>query len=288
MKRYVLTLALMVLCAAALVVAVAFYQPAGGAGGRAKTGAPPARAAHAQPLPEKPIEEIVESVGPAVVALNTTERRLIRARFRDPLFQFFWGGEDFIAEREGIGSAVIFDAEGYALTNEHVVGGAQEIEAILSDGRQVRAEICAVDRAHDLALIRLEARGLPVAELGGSGDLQVGQAVLAFGNPFGTASRSAQPSVTFGVISGLQRNIRVERGRFYRDLIQTDAAINLGNNGGPLVDMTGRVIGLNTLIVTSSGASTGVGSAIPTDLVRERLDDLRGECGRVGRTKRRR
>lgn len=280
MKRYVLALALMVLCASALVVAVAFYRPV--------ADRRQARGKRVPSLPEKPIEEIVESVGPSVVALNTTERKLIRPRFRDPLFQFLWGGEDFIAEREGIGSGVIFDADGYALTNEHVVGGAQLIEAVLSDGRQVRAEICAVDRAHDLALIKLEAQGLPVAELGDSADLEVGQAVLAFGNPFGTASKSAQPSVSFGVISALKRNMRVERGRFYRDLIQTDAAINLGNNGGPLVDMTGRVIGLNTLIVTSSGASTGVGFAIPVDVIREQLDDLRAECARGGGPKRRR
>ncbi len=279
MKRYVLALALMVLCAAALIVAVAYYRPAA-------DGLPPRRERGPRP-PEKSFEEIAEKVGPAVVAINTTERKVIRPRMRDPLFQLFFGGEDFIAEREGIGSGVIFDAGGYALTNDHVVGGAQEIEVTLADGRRVGASICAVDHARDLALIKLAARGLPVAELGDSGDLSVGQMVLAFGNPFGTASKSAQPSVTFGVISGLQRDIRVERGRFYRNLIQTDAAINIGNNGGPLVDLAGRVIGLNTLIVTSSGASTGMGFAIPVDFIRESLDGLRAECARGRAPKRR-
>lgn len=280
MKRYVQALALMVLCASALVIAVANYRPS--------AERPSMRRERGPKPPEKPIEEIVAKVGPAVVAINTTERKVMRPRLKDPLFQLFYGGEDFVAEREGIGSGVIFDPEGYALTNDHVVGGAQEIEVTLSDGRRVGASICAVDPDRDLALIRLEARGLPVAELGESGDLSVGQVVLAFGNPFGTASKSAQPSVTFGVISGLQRNIRVERGRFYADLIQTDAAINVGNNGGPLVDMTGRVIGLNTLIVTSAGASTGVGFAIPVDSVREILDDLRAECAGGKGLKRRR
>ena len=279
MKRYLLALALMVLCASALIVAVAYYRPAAG-------GLSPRRERGPRP-PEKSFEEIVERVGPAVVAINTTERKVMRPRLRDPLFQLFWGDAYFVAEREGIGSGVIFDAGGYALTNDHVVGGAQEIEVTLADGRRVGASICAVDHARDLALIKLAADGLPVAELGDSGDLSVGQVVLAFGNPFGTASKSAQPSVTFGVISGLQRNIRVERGRFYRDLIQTDAAINVGNNGGPLVDLTGRVIGLNTLIVTSSGASTGVGFAIPVDFIRENLDGLRAECAR-GRVSKRR
>jgi serine protease Do len=280
MKRYLLTLALMVLCASALVVAVAYYRPgAGGNRSRRRKGPPP---------PALAIDSIVERVGPSVVAINTIERKMVRARMRDPLFNFFFGGGDFVAEREGIGSGVIFDPGGYALTNAHVVSSAQEIAVVLPDGRQAGAAVCAVDREGDLALIRIEARGLPVAELGESEGLRVGQIVLAFGNPFGTASKSAQPSVTFGVISGLRRDIRVERGRYYRDLIQTDAAINIGNNGGPLVDLTGRVIGLNTLIVTSSGASTGVGFAIPVDFIMERLDDLRAECARGARSGRRR
>lgn len=280
MKRYLLTLALMVLCASALVVAMAYYRS--GTGGR------PAPKPKGPRPPDMPVDAIVEKVGPAVVAINTIERKLVRARSRDPFFQLFFGDRDFVAEQEGIGSGVIFDPRGYALTNAHVVSGAQEIDVILPDGREVGASICAVDAERDLALIRLEAQGLPVADLGDSDDLKVGQIVLAFGNPFGTASKSAQPSVTFGVISGLRRNMRVEGGRLYRDLIQTDAAINIGNNGGPLVDLTGRVIGLNTLIVTSSGASTGVGFAIPIDYIKERLDDLRAECARGGKPGRRR
>ncbi len=270
MKRYILLLALMVICASALIMFISNYHTPVKKGAR--------RQVPAGEAVEKSIEDIVDAVGPSVVAINTKERRLIHSRARDPILRLFGEESDFLAETEGIGSGVICDPDGYVLTNGHVVGGAQEILVTLADGREVEATLCAIDQEHDLALIKLGEGRLPVAELGDSGNLSVGQWVVAFGNPFGTASRSVQPSVSIGVISALQRNLKVGDGRAYRDLIQTDAAINSGNNGGPLVDLSGRVIGLNTLILTSSGASTGVGFAIPIDSIKERLGELKRQC----------
>jgi serine protease Do len=272
MKKYLLLLALMVVSASALIVYVSDLQDAAR---KEKARRKPVRQAA-----EKSIEDIVRVVGPSVVAINTKERRLIRSRARDPILRHFGYESDFLAETEGIGSGVICDPEGYVLTNGHVVGRAQEIQVTLSDGRQVEATLCAMDRERDLALIQLDEGRLPAVEFGDSGNLSVGQWVVAFGNPFGTASQSAQPSVTAGVISALHRNLKVAHGRVYQDLIQTDAAINSGNNGGPLVDLSGRVIGLNTLILTSSGASTGMGFAIPIDSVKEGLEGMKRQCMR--------
>jgi serine protease Do len=270
MKRHVLLLALMVIGASALIVFIADYQlPISRSKGRRVPG---------RENVEKSIEDIVAAVGPAVVAINTRERGAVRYRGRDLFLRYFGEESGFIAETEGIGSGVIIDPDGYVLTNGTAVGRAQDIQVTLADGRRVEAMLCAMDREYDLALIKVAAEGLPAAEIGDSGNLKVGQWVIAFGNPFGTASIGAQPSVSIGVISALQRNLKAEYGRTYRDLIQTDAAINSGNNGGPLVDLTGRVIGLNTLIFTSSGASTGVGFAMPIDSIKERLDDLKRQC----------
>ena len=270
MKRYILLLALMVVCASALIVFISDYHSLVKKG----TG----RHVPAREAVEKSIEDIVDAVGPSVVAINTKERRLIHPRGRDSILRYFGDESDLLAEAEGIGSGVICDPDGYVLTNGHVVGRAQEIQVTLADGREVEATLCAMDQERDLALIKLAEGRLPAAELGDSENLSVGQWVVAFGNPFGTASKSVQPSVAIGVISALQRNLKIAHGRIYRELIQTDAAINSGNNGGPLVDLSGRVIGLNTLILTSSGASTGVGFAIPIDSIKERLDELKRQC----------
>ncbi|MCX6353331.1 MAG: trypsin-like peptidase domain-containing protein [Candidatus Aureabacteria bacterium] len=271
MKRYILALLLMVICASLLIVSVANYVPVEQK--KRRVPSPPVSEGE-----EKSIDEIVERVGPAVVAIDTRERRTLQPRFNDPILRYFLDESDMVAEIEGIGSGVIFDPEGYVVTNSHVVGDAQEIGVTLANGRQMDAELCAVDPDRDLALLKLPEEDLPVAELGDSDHLMVGQWVLAFGNPFGTASKTAQPSVSVGVISALHRRVKVPEGLAYEDLIQTDAAINSGNDGGPLVDLGGRVIGLNTLILTSSGASTGVGFSIPVSVVREGLGELTRQC----------
>ncbi len=267
MKRCILLLAVMVGCASTLIVLVDALRPV-----LQQQLVSPEGAISG---PEMSVEEVVDTVGPAVVAITTKEKRFIPPTIDEPLLRFFGGHRGILAEMEGIGSGVIFDPDGYVLTSDHVIGNAQEIQVVLADGRNVGATICGRDPEIDIAVIKLDEEVLPVAEFGRSNKLNVGQLVLAFGNPFGTASASTQPSVTWGVISALHRNLRVSGNRFYQDLIQTDAAINIGNNGGPLVDLSGKVIGINTLIITSSGASTSVGFAVPIDLVIGNLDKLK-------------
>jgi S1-C subfamily serine protease len=270
MKRYVLLLVLMVACASALIILVDslqldFQKPV-------QTTVKPGVGV------EKSVEEVVREVGPAVVAITTKETGLVHPLFEEPVLRFFWGGEDVLAEREGIGSGVIFDPEGYVLTSDHVIRRAKEIQVTLADGRSRRAAVCGRDASLDIAVIKVNEEGLHVAHFGDSKNLSVGQMALAFGNPFGTALGDSQPSVTLGVVSALHRNLTVGGNRYYENLIQTDAAINVGNDGGPLVDLSGYVIGINTLIVSSAGASTGVGFAIPINAIKGRLDTLKQHC----------
>ncbi len=165
----------------------------------------------------------------------------------------------------GLGSGVIIDPEGYILTNEHVVGDADKIKVTLPDGREFKGELKGRDARSDTAVIKINAHNLPVASLGNSDNLKIGQWVVAIGNPFGFALQNPEPTVTAGVVSALHRSLgRISfRNRDYSDLIQTDAAINPGNSGGPLVNLKGEVVGINVAIFTTSGGYQGVGFAIP-------------------------
>jgi S1-C subfamily serine protease len=270
MKRYVLLLVLMVACASALIILVDSLQ--------LDFQKPVQTTVKLGVGVEKSVEEVVSEVGPAVVAITTKETGLVHPLFEEPVLRFFGGGEDVLAEREGIGSGVIFDPEGYVLTSDHVIRRAKEIQVTLADGRSRRAAVCGRDASLDIAVIKVNEEGLHVAHFGDSKNLSVGQVALAFGNPFGTALGDSQPSVTLGVVSALHRNLTVGGNRYYGNLIQTDAAINVGNDGGPLVDLSGYVIGINTLIVSSAGASTGVGFAIPINAIKGRLDTLKQHC----------
>jgi serine protease Do len=170
---------------------------------------------------------------------------------------------------------VIIDSEGYILTNDHVVRGADSVTVTLPDGREFPGEIRGTDYRSDLAIVKINAKNLPVAELGDSDRIQSGQWVVAIGNPFGWAVGGSEPTVTVGVVSALHRSLRVGRSdRDYSDLIQTDAAINPGNSGGPLVDLDGRVIGINVAIFSTTGGYQGIGFAIPINTARAILADL--------------
>ncbi len=178
-------------------------------------------------------------------------------------------------KRIGVGSGVIIDSDGYILTNEHVVGPASDIMVRLTDGNEYRARVVAVDYKADLAVLKVDApQPLKAAELGDSDKVKIGQWVMAVGNPFGIAFQSAEPSLSVGIVSAVHRSLpeAMWRGRNYVDLIQTDAAINPGNSGGPLVDMDGRVIGINVAIVSPSGGSVGLGFAIPINAARRVID----------------
>ncbi|MFH1777610.1 MAG: Do family serine endopeptidase [Candidatus Omnitrophota bacterium] len=228
---------------------------------------------------------VAEEVGKAVVSISTEYTvggsSLPFRGFGDDLFdQFFQDFFNGVPQREykqqGLGSGVIINSEGYILTNAHVVNRADKITVTLPDGREFKGEIKGKDERMDLAVIKVSAANLPTAELGDSDQVKVGQWAIAVGNPFGFAVRSAKPTVTVGVISALGRSLprTSSRDRGFYDLIQTDAAINPGNSGGPLVNIDGKIIGINVAIFTTSGGSEGIGFAIPINQTKTVLDRL--------------
>jgi putative serine protease PepD len=176
-----------------------------------------------------------------------------------------------VVPQRGVGSGVLLTSDGYILTNAHVVEDADRLEVTLLNGKTYKARLVGGDASIDTALIKItpERPNLPKITWGNSAQLQVGQKVYAIGNPFGLTS-----TLTTGVISSLGRTLRAENGRVMENIIQTDAAINPGNSGGPLLDSAGRLIGVNTAIFSPSGASAGIGFAVPVNTARRVVDDL--------------
>ena len=207
---------------------------------------------------ESQIEAVYQAVGDSVVNISVTTL-----------------GQDFFMNpvpQEGTGSGFVYDDQGHIVTNWHVVQEAEEIQVIFADGVSLPAEVVGTDPANDLAVIKVVKDGYPLTpvQLGDSTGLKVGQFVVAIGNPFGL-----EQTVTFGVISSLGRIIdSPEGGRFIGEAIQTDAAINPGNSGGPLLDLAGRVIGVNAQIVSPSRANAGIGFAIPVGTVQRVVPEL--------------
>jgi serine protease Do len=222
------------------------------------------------------IVRATERVAPAVVSINVRQQQQVR----DPSLEL-WERLGLIPHREyfrdvrSMGSGVIVAADGLVLTNFHVVQGAVEIIVTLSDGRQYQAVVVDTVERYDLAVLRVEARDLPVARLADGDDLMIGEWAIAIGSPFGYLLADTQPTVTVGVISAVNRDIkRAEGERTYLGMIQTDAAINPGNSGGPLVNADGEVVGINTFIFSESGGSVGIGFAVPAGRVRTVLDEI--------------
>ena len=237
----------------------------------------PAASAEARGLPT--LAPILRKVMPAVVSI--TVRALQPAEdnplYKDPYYRRFFGGQA-PAERQvmAAGSGVIIDAQrGLVLTNNHVVKGAERIGVALSDGRRIEAKLIGSDPPTDIALIAISAPGLVAMPLGNSDALEIGDYVVAIGNPFGLGQ-----TVTFGVVSALGRTGLGIEG--YENFIQTDAAVNPGNSGGALVDIDGRLVGINTAIVGPSGGNIGIGFAIPVNMAREIADQL-SRFGKVTR-----
>jgi Do/DeqQ family serine protease len=233
---------------------------------------------------------IVQQVAPAVVNIYTTRKVQTRMRhpiLDDPFFgQFFGQGGGFGLPRQrlenSLGSGLIIDGSGLAVTNAHVVRGADEINVVLNDGREFPARILTRDDPSDLALLELQTTGekLPFARLEASENLQVGDLVIAIGNPFGVGQ-----TVTSGIVSALARSsLNINDINFF---IQTDAAINPGNSGGPLISMSGGVVGINTAIYSRDGGSLGIGFAIPSEMVNSMITAAKtGQVTQQGTIKR--
>ena len=208
---------------------------------------------------------------------NIASTRIVRQSAspfaNDPFFQYFFGDQEDIYGRsraqQSLGSGVVISADGYVVTNNHVIGEAtNEITVTVGDRRDVRAKVIGFDSWTDLALLKIEAASLPVIPWGDSSKLRVAEWVMAVGNPF-----SLNQTVTLGIVSALGRaNVGITQ---YEDFIQTDAAINPGNSGGALISGRGELVGINTAIFSQSGGYQGIGFAVPSNLVRRVVDDLK-------------
>ena len=220
------------------------------------------------------ITDAVAKVAPAVVTVQTETVQQVAA---DP-YEMFYGGRTGQRTQNGIGSGFIVQADGIIVTNAHVVAGATKISVALRDGTTYDAKLIGIDELNDLAVLRISATKLPVAPIGSSSGLAIGEWAIAIGNPYGFLLGNTEPSVTAGVISATGRNLVPQQGQegggTYVDMLQTDASINPGNSGGPLVNALGEVVGVNTSIFSPSGGSIGLGFAIPINRAMRVADDL--------------
>ena len=218
------------------------------------------------------ITDAVARVAPSVVTVQTEVIEQVPA----DVFEQFFGGRSGQRTAAGLGSGFIIRPDGAIVTNAHVVAGATRIQVAMRDGTTYPARLIGSDEANDLAVIKIDAKNLPVAPLGSSNDLLIGEWAIAIGNPYGFILANSEPSVTAGVVSGTGRNLATpsEGSGVYVDMIQTDASINPGNSGGPLVNAAGQVIGVNSSIFSPSGGSIGIGFAIPINRARRVAEDL--------------
>ena len=235
------------------------------------------------------ITRAVARVSPAVVGINVIEIR----EYQDPFYRFF--GDDpfmkrFFGDRtvrqqvKGLGSGFIISPDGYIITNDHVAGNATQITVTMTNGERMPAELVGTDPVSDVALLKVKGSNLPFLTLGNSDNIIVGEWAIALGNPFGLFEINDKPTVTVGVISSTGMNLGRVDNRFYREMIETDAAINGGNSGGPLVNTMGEVVAMNTLIFTGGQSSTyvGYGFGIPINKIKRVVAELR-RTGKVVR-----
>jgi serine protease Do len=235
------------------------------------------------------ITQTVQKVSPAVVGINVIEIRQysdpFNSFFDDPFFKQFFGNRGNQSQKvQSLGSGYIISPDGYIITNDHVAGNAAEITVTLTDGSHYQAKVVGSDPISDVCLIKIDGDKLPFIELGNSDDIIIGEWVIALGNPFGLFDLNDKPTVTVGVISAAGMNLEPINDRYYLNMIQTDAAINGGNSGGPLVNSIGQVIGMNTLIFTAGGVqgNIGLGFAIPINKVKRIVTELKDK-GKIDR-----
>lgn len=231
------------------------------------------------------ITQTVSQVSPAVVGINVTEIRQYRDAFSmDPFWRQWFGDRVYNQQVKSLGSGAIISPDGYILTNDHVAGNAVQAIVTLTDGTQYDAKVIGSDQTSDICLLKIDAKDLPYIKLGDSDNILIGEWVVALGNPFGLFDINDKPTVTVGVVSSKGMNLGASDNRYYVDMIQTDAAINGGNSGGPLVNAIGELIGMNTLIWTTgqSSGNVGVGFAIPVNKIKKIINELKSD-GKVDR-----
>ena len=231
------------------------------------------------------ITRTVAQASPAVVGINVIEVRQYRAWTPwgdDPFFRQFFGDRVYSQRVQELGSGFIISADGYIVTNDHVAGNAKEIAVTLTSGEKYTAELVGTDQVTDIALLKIKGDNLPSLRLGNSDEVITGEWVIALGNPFGLFDISDKPTVTVGVVSATGMNLRSQDNRVYRGMIQTDAAINSGNSGGPLVNSLGEVIGVNAVIFTPNQGNIGLGFAIHINRVKTVLAELK-RSGKIDR-----
>lgn len=236
------------------------------------------------------ITETVNKISSAIVGINVTEIREYQDPFNqffgeDPFFKQFFGDRSFKQEVHGLGSGFIVSDDGYIVTNDHVIGNASKIVITMTNGEHFDTEIIGKDPFTDIALLKIDKSGLPYVKFGNSDDVIIGEWVIALGNPFGLFEVNQKPTVTVGVVSATNMKLNAGQNRFYRNMIQTDAAINSGNSGGTLVNSIGEVIGMNTLIFTGNSFTSGnigLGFAIPINKVQKIIERLKKD-GKIER-----
>ncbi len=236
------------------------------------------------------ITRAVFKISPTVVGINVIAVQQVQYRdpfsqyFDDPFFKQFFGDRTFKQEVKGLGSGFIISADGYIVTNDHVAGNATDITVTLVGGKQMKAKLIGTDPTSDVCLLKVDGTRLPSVNMGNSDDVMIGEWAIALGNPFGLFEINDKPTVTVGVVSSTGMKLGQLENRFYRDMIETDAAINGGNSGGPLVNSAGDVIGMNTLIYTGGQSNTyiGYGFAIPINKIKKIVAELK-QKGKVSR-----
>ncbi len=223
------------------------------------------------------ITATVKKVSPAIVGINVTEIRYYRDPISaDPFWRQFFRDRIYQREIKGLGSGAIISPDGYILTNDHVAGNASKIIVTMTNGKHYNAVLVGTDLSSDISLLKINETNLPYIKFGDSDDILIGEWAIALGNPFGLFEINDKPTVTVGVISALGMNLGVIGERYYLNMIQTDASINSGNSGGPLVNSLGEMIGMNTIIYNEGGGgSVGVGFAIPINTIKKIIKELK-------------